>query len=352
MSFFGNLALIITTLCYFGLASMAGKPSPGGDAGVGHAFALFFLFAGLVVGLIIATGIIFLKGDFEWVSTTTSLRNSLVSVGIASLLVMAFYTAMGEGGAPWIVKFLGKYTIVWLMPPVLVGGFMLLNPLLQAYVPSAVWLWPFKAIILVSILCCVLMVGEWLVRIPGNLAHQATARKAYDDTRRQEFLAQIERNNPMTEMVLILVFTTKYQDKIVREAALAKIKSNPQWQEYLADRLQTPWADEVFRFLADNDVEDKSLFAQPIKAGILMMAEKFKDSMERTHTFYDGQFYAETEAVLQTLEKFKDLGVDYVPAVHKLRKVLDKRLKSYQHAANLRCRPLLDKWLQKQQKQN
>lgn len=349
MNIIGNLALIITTLCYFGLASMAGKPIPGGDRGMGHALALLFLFAGLVVGLIIAIVIIFLKGGFDWVSTTNSLRNSLVVAGIASLLVMVFYTAMGEGGAPWIVKFLGKYTIIWLMPPVLAGGFMLLNPSLQAYVPSAVWQWPFKAIIFVSILCCVLMVGEWLVRIPGNMVQRATARKAYDDTRRQEFLAQIERNNPMTEMVLILTFTTQYQDKTVREAALAKIKSNPQWQEYLADRLQTPWADEVFRFLADNDVENKQLFAQPLQAGILRMAEKFKDSMERTHTFYDGQFYAETQAVLQTLEKFKDVGVDYVPAMRKLRKALDTRLKSYQQAANLRCRPLLDKWLQKQE---
>ncbi len=349
MNILGNLALIITTLCYFGLASMAGKPSPGGDAGVGHAFAIFFLFVGLVVGLIITTGIIFIKGDLEWVSTIPSLRNSLVVAGIASLLVMAFYTAMGEGGAPWIVKFLGKYTIVWLIPPVLVGGFMLLNPSLQTYVPRVVWQWPFKAILFVNILCCALMVGEWLVRIPGNMVQRATARKSYDDTRRQEFLAQIERNNPMTEMVLILVFTTKYQDKAVREAALSKIKTNPQWQEYLVDRLQTPWADEVFRFLADNDVENRKLFAEPIKTGIMMMAEKFKDSMERTHTFYDGQFYSETQAILQTIAQYQDFGVDYVPAVRKLRKALDTRLKSYQHAANLRCIPLLDAWLNKHQ---
>jgi predicted DCC family thiol-disulfide oxidoreductase YuxK len=347
MNIVGNLALIITTLCYFGLASMAGKPMPGGDRGMGHALALLFLFAGLAIGLLVVTVVIFLKDGFGWVSIIPSLRNSLVAAGIASLLVMAFYTAMGEGGAPWIVKFLGKYTILWLIPPVLVGGFMLLNPSLQAYVPSAVWQWPFKAIIFVNVLCCILMVGEWLVGIPINIVQRGTARKAYDDTRRQEFLAQIERNNPKTEMVLILVFTTKYQDKEVREAALAKIKSNPQWQEYLVDRLQTPWADEIFRFLADNDVENRQLFAEPIKAGILMMVTKFKDSMDRTHTFHEGQFYSETEAILQTIAKYQDFGVDYVPAVRKLRKALDTPLKSYQQAANLRCIPLLDGWLKK-----
>lgn len=347
MNIIGNLALILTTLCYFGLASMAGKPIPGGDRGMGHGLALFFLFIGLTIGLIVITVIIFLKGGFGWVSNSSTLRNSLIIVGLSSLLVMAFYTAMGEGGAPWIVKFLGKYTIVWLIPPFLVGGFMLLNNSLQAYVPSAVWQWPFKSIAFVSVLCCVLMVGEWLIRIPINIVQRGNARKAYDDTRRQEFLAQIERNNPGTEMVLILGFTTKYQDKEVREAALAKIKSNPQWQEYLTDRLQTPWAEEIFRFLADNDVENRQLFVEPIKAGILMMAEKFKDSMERTHTFHEGQFYWETEAILQTIAKFQDFDVDYVPAIRKLRKALDTPLKSYQQAANLRCILLLDAWLKK-----
>lgn len=348
MNIIGNLALIITTLCYFGLASMAGKPIPGGDRGMGHALALLFLFAGLAIGILVVTVIIFLKDGFGWVSTTGSQRNSLVVVGVAALLILAFYTAMGnDGGAPWVVKFLGKYTIIWLIPPVVAGALVLLNPSLQAYMPSSVWQWTLKSITLVSVLCCVLMIGEWLVSIPGKIAQETAARQTAEDTRKQQFLADIERNNPKTEMVLILVFTTKYHDKDVREAALAKIKSNPKWQEYLVERLQTPWAGEIFPFLADNDVENKQLFAEPVKAGISMMAEKFKDGMERTHTFYDDQFYSETEAILQTIAKFEGLGVDYVPAVRKLRKALDTPLKSYQQAAHLRCIPLLDGWLKK-----
>ncbi len=334
-------------MVYFGLASMAGKPIPGGDRGMGHAIALLMLFAGLVIGLITITVIIFLKDGFGWITDKTSFRNMTVIIGLSSVLIVSFYSAMGEGGAPWIIRILGKYAVIWMIPPVLIGGFMLLNTSLQPYLPNAIWQLPFKAILLMSGLSCVLIVGEWLVRIPINIVQRGTARKAYDDTRRQEFLAQIERNNPKTEMVLILGFTTKYQDKEVREAALAKIKSNPQWQEYLVDRLQTPWADEIFRFLADNDVEDKKLFAEPINSGILMMTEKFKDAMERTHTFYDGQFYSETQAILQTIEKYQNLGVNYAPAVRKLRKALDTRLKSYQHAANFRCIPVLDGWLKK-----
>lgn len=348
MTLFGNLALLLALIGYFSLSSMAGKPTPGGDYGVGHAFALLFAYAALAIGISIATAIALWKGSFDWVTEKIELRNTLVVSGLIALLIVAFYTTLGsDGSAPWIVKFLGKYTILWLIPPIIAGSLILLNPPLQAYLPSAVWQWSLKSIALASVLCCVLMIGEWLVRIPGNIAQEAAARQTAEDTRKQQFLADIERNNPMTEMVLILVFTTKYHDKDVHEAALAKIKSNPQWQEYLAERLQTPWAGQIFPFLADNDVENKALFAEPIKAGILVMAQKFEDDMQRTHTFYDDQFYSETEAILQTVAKFQNAGVDYVPAVRKLRKALDTPLKSYQQAARLRCIPLLDGWLKK-----
>lgn len=348
MNLFGNLALLLAIIGYFSIASMAGKPIPGGDYGVGHAFALLFAYAAVAIGLCIATALVLWKGGFDWITEKATWRTSLVISGLIALLIFSFFAAMiNGGGAPWIMRVLGKYTFVWALPPLLLASFVLVNTSLQNIVPAAVWQWALKGVVLISAASCVLMLGEWLVNIPIEAAQYAEMRNEEDARRQQEFLAQIEQNNPKTEMVLILVFTTKYHDKAVREAALAKIKSNPEWQQYLVSRLQTPWASEVFPFLADNDVEDRRLFAEPIKAGILMMAEKFEDSMERTHTFYDGQFYSETEAILQTIAKFEDLGVDYAPAVRKLRKALDTPLQSYQQAANLRCIPVLDSWLKK-----
>lgn len=352
MNLFANLALMLAVIGYFSLASMAGKPTPGGDYGVGYAFALLFAYTAVAIGISIATAIVLWKGGFDWVTEKTTWRTSLVISGLIALLIFSFFAAMNNGGgAPWIMRILGKHTIVWALPPLLLAGFVLVNASLQNIVPAAVWQWALKGVVLISAVSCVLMVGEWLVNIPIEAAQHAEMRNADDARRQQEFLAQIEQNNPKTEMVLILVFTTKYHDKAVREAALAKIKSNPEWQQYLVSRLQTPWASEVFPFLADNDVEDRRLFAEPIKSGILMMAEKFEDSMESTHTFYDGQFYSETQAILQTIAKFQDLGVDYAPAIRKLRKTLDTPLKSYQQAANLKCIPVLDGWLKKNEKE-
>lgn len=348
MTFFGNLALLLAFIGYVSLASMAGKLTPGGDYGVGHAFALLFAYVALATGIGITTVLIYWKGSFSWVSEKSSIRNTLIIVGGISVLIFSFFAAMnGDGGAPWIMRILGKYVVVWALPPLLLAGVVLVNSSLQTRVPAVLWQWALKSAVLLSVASCFFIISEWLVNIPISAVQHAKMRDAEEAHRHQEFLDQIAKTNAQTDLVMILVFTTKYHDPEVRNAALAKIKSNPEWQQYLVSRLQTPWADEVFSFLADNEVDNRALFSKAIEAGVLEMAKKFKESMLGTHTFYDGQFYSETEDVLETIAKFEDLGLDYVPAVRKLRKSLDTPLKPYQHGANLRCIPLLDKWLKK-----
>ncbi len=348
MNLFANLGLLLALIGYFSLTSMAGKPTPGGDYGVGHAFALLFSYAAVAVGISITTAIVVWKGGFDWITEKTSVRNGLVISGLIVVLIFNFFAAMGnDGGSPWIMRILGKYTIVWVLPPLLLVGFVLVNTSLQSLVPSAFWQWVLKGIVLLSALSCILMIGEWLVNIPISAVQHAEMRDTEEARRKQQFLDDIANTNAQTSLVTILVFTTKYQDSEVRNAALAKIKSNPEWQQYLVSRLQTPWAGEVFSFLADNEVDDKALFVKPIEVGILEMAKKFEDDMQRTHTFYNDQFYSETEDILETIAKFEGLGGNYVPAVRKLRAALNTPLKSYQNAADLRCIPVLDKWIKK-----
>lgn len=348
MTFFGNLALLLALIGYFSLATMAGKPTPGGDAGVGHAFALLFAYAAVAAGITIATALVFWKGGLGWISEKQSLRNALVVLGWTSVIVFSFFAAMnGDGGAPWIMRFLGKYVAVWALPPLLVVAFVLVNPWLQSVIPNVIWQWALKGTVVFCAVSCLAMMGEWLINIPVQAAQRAEAVTNEEAQRKQQFLKEIENTDAQTSLVTILVFTNKYQDTEVRKAALTKIKSNPQWQQYLVSRLETPWAGEVFAFLADNDVPDKSLFFRPIETGILEMAKLFEDGMRRTHTFYDGQFYSETEDVLETIAKFEGSGINYVPAVRKLRAALDTPLESYQNRANLRCIPVLDKWLKK-----
>lgn len=330
---------------------MAGKPVPGGDYGVGHAFALLFSYAGVAIGLCIAWAMVFWKGGFDWVSEENTVRNILVFTGISSILILSFFGAMGNGGgAPWVVRLLGKHTVVWLLPPIFWTTLVLLNPSLRTSLSNTLWQWPIKAVVLLSIVSCLAMIGEWLVNIPIQIAQQSKARVEADNKQKQQFLNDIAQNNAQTSLITILVFTTKYHDPDVRNAALAKIKSNPQWQEYLVERLATPWAPQVFSFMADNEVDNKNFFVKPIELGILEMAKVFEDGMRRTHTFYDGQFYSETEDVLETIAKFEGMGVDYAPAVRKMRAALDTPLDSYQVKANLRCIPVLDQWLKKHEK--
>ena len=62
-------------------------------------------------------------------------------------------------------------------------------------------------------------------------------------------------------MAHILVFTDANHDKEVRERAVAKVKTNPQWQQELCRLLENNGAIEAFFFLASNEVEDKNLFS-------------------------------------------------------------------------------------------
>lgn len=348
MNFFGTLSLLLAFIGYFGLVSMAGKPTPGGDAGVGHAFALLFAYAAVALGISGTTTLLLWKGSFAWLTDKTTLRNGLVIGGLITVLIFGFFAALNnDGGAPWVMRFWGKYVVVWALPPLLLGLLALLYPSVQQVIPSTIWQWSIKGTALLSGIACMFMVGEWLVSIPTKIAQQSAAVTREETQRKQQFLQEIANTNAETSLVTILVFTTKYQDPDVRNAALDKIKTNPEWQQYLVSRIQTPWAGEVFSFLADNDVPDKALFAKPIETGIGEMAKLFEDGMRRTHTFYDGQFYTETEDVLETIAKFESLGIDYAPAVQKLRAALDTPLESYQQPAKLRCIPLLDQWLKK-----
>ncbi len=109
--------------------------------------------------------------------------------------------------------------------------------------------------------------------------------------------------------------------------------------------LNCEWAPEAFTFLASNDV-DKQKFAEPVRQGVLNQASVFRKSIRRsTHDahFYKEQFLWELERVFRTLEKFKDTGVDYTPAVQELRNALDEP--SEYKKPDWPAKKELDKWL-------
>ena len=85
-----------------------------------------------------------------------------------------------------------------------------------------------------------------------------------------------------------------------------------------------------------------------IHQGVLSQARLIRARLRRcshpSHV-YDGQFGFEVERSLEVVEKLKDLGVDFTPAVKELRAALDEPI-AYDNP-NSSCKKVLDKWLKK-----
>ena len=191
-------------------------------------------------------------------------------------------------------------------------------------------------------------IGFLMMESARNAAAITQDKSDFEQRNYQNHLDNIDSTDVMKEIVFILVYTDANQRQDVREKALAKIKSRPDWQEELVRRIQTDWAPEVFTFLASNEVDDKTLFLEAVKQGVLIQARLIRADIRKCrdgYDLYEGRFTWEVERVLRTVDKFEDMGVDYRPAVQEMRNALDERT-SFEKP-KLVAKGILEKWLKK-----
>lgn len=349
MSILGNFFLILATISFLVLQSPSfRRPPPGGDAGVGYAwgiiiFNLAFAVCMLVVALSIGT-----KGGFEWVSPKRSTRTAVVVIGLLATLITCTLSGFfrHEPGAPALLRSLsGLFTLV--IPVVLiVTGAILLNPSLRNAVPLAAYKWPLIVATSIGILGFGAALLTWMGSSMQRQASQIREGQERMDSNHQRMLADIDSCDVMKSIVPILVFTGDNQDRDIRERAVAKVKTHPQWQQELIRLLQTDWAPEPLQFLSSNDVDDPALFLEPVRLGVLNQARLIRERIRGANhpsNFYEGLFTWEVERALRTVDRFKGKGMDYVPAVKELRAALDER--SEYEKPKFRAVKMLDKWL-------
>jgi hypothetical protein len=340
MIILGNVLLGVTALLFLLFTfETFGKSAPGGDAAVGWAWLITFYHLAVLVCLSLVAAIIGWQGGFAWVSESGSGgRFMWVGGGLLVALFGSMLVAFREGP---IVSWLGNFLPGTIHLLLIIGFGMILNggtayrlPLLLAVGLGAV---PCGLILFTSIKA---KAGSYFAAVKG------AGRPDENDLR---MIGEIERHDASKGLSNLLIFTDFNKDKSVREPALAKIKSQPDWQQQLAEGLRKRWATEVFTFLAGNEVDDKNLFAEPLHAGILMQAELIREKIGEAyqgHHLYEGQFMWETERVLKTLERFEGNGQDYRPEMQVLRKAFNASSKI--RKPNFVCLRYLDNWLKKQ----
>ena len=354
MAILGNILLVIAALLFIGVLSVIKSPMPGGDAGVGYAWALLLSTGGFFIAMILAGLCVGAVDGYDWVGAPGTKRFLWVAGGLVSALVTFALTSFfknEQGPVPGIIRALSTFT-PYIIPIVLIGaGFILVNTGIRQSVPSGLYKWPLVAVTILGFIGTGTAVISWMGFSMKRQAEMMKAATAFSAGNDQRILGEIDSCDVMKSIYPILIFSGDNQPESIRTRAVAKIKTNPNWQDELLRMLRENGTTEVFQFLASNDVDDPSLFVEPIREGIFLQAEAARQRIREvwhSSNFYVGMFGWETEWILRTVEKYERHGGDYLEAVKAFRAALDEPSdfeKTAFTAANV-----LDKWIKKSEK--
>lgn len=349
MTIVGNILLIIATLIFLPLAFTLTKAPPGNDGAVGYFWGIIILDLLFSACMILVTLVIASKGGFEWVSATKSTRFWLVTLGLLSMLFTTGLSGLFKyehGPVPFLIRFYSSFAPFMIPAVMIIAGMILVNSKMQASVPVAAYQWPLLLVAVIGVTGAVSAVSGFISESARNQEARVLDNQRQNDENHTRMLAEIDSCDVSKNMVFILVFTGDNQDVDVRDKAVAKVKTNPQWQQELIRLLQSDWAPEPLQFLSSNDVDDPSLFLEPVRVGVLNQARLIRQSIHEAsqpHHLYADQFSWEVERVLRTVDRFKGKGVDYRPAVKEVRAALDEPAEF--EKPKFRCISMLDKWI-------
>lgn len=342
MSLFGNISLVCTALCLLGLLNLAFlQRQPGGDAGVGHAWAILFLCGILLICAALATLAVGLRGGFDRFGSSTAMR-TLVGLGGFGLTALAFYL-FGDPGTflPKAVRMAGLLVLPVL---VLVWAAVHLNDGLARALPSGAATALALGIVALSGLPLLGMVAGKAVQGAAGFAKRGEL-----DSFQQGIVQHIDATNVQDGIVSLLVHTPQGRHPVIRERALAKIKSRADWQAEMVRLLGTEAAPEVLGFLSTNEVDDPAMLAGAIAEGLLQQAQAIRQRIRRcSHPSHlsAGMLYFEVRRALEVASSYQAKGgLNARAAVQEMRNAFDEPSPCDKPA--FAAVELLDSWLAK-----
>ena len=342
----GNFFLLIATvICAIIFDLLYGNHSRSGDAGVGYAWAILFAITGFVIVTGISTIIAAKNGGFQWVAYQGSGRSFILfgAFAVAMWGAILFCMGSGFGDFPKFLAPLIKALPVLSLISIIASVFVLINHS-EKLSTNHYWRLPIYIAIVIGIIATLISL---VARVNQNIQNYQYYKQSKNQINENELL-HIDTINVYTNFGSLLGSTDRYRDPQIRAKALEKIKSHPDWENELLKYLNSGWFPDVFTFLASNDVLHKDLFANAIIGGIDLQSQSIKKSISSynyEYELYPEKYSWEIERILRTIEKFKDSGVDYKPAVIRLRAAFNEPTPF--DKPDMNAVKLLDKWLKK-----
>lgn len=346
----GNICLFLAALISFTLISSVNNyKAPLGGSGGAEAFPIWMLLLhfALLTTLGIAALVITANGGFDWIQINKLARYFLISICVLLTVITSLMSALMLKQSDSVPVLLGRvlqYGYIAIPVCLVATGFILNNSFLREAVPVALYKWPLVAVLGLSIWMIGAGIYERMTQGSAKERDQKYENGAEIKSRRLE---TIETADITQDLVRILEFTRSVYPAEVRQKAIAKIKSHPDWQKELIQLLEDDRARYAIHFFASNHIDDKKLFAEPLEQGLLMIAANIRHDIQGTSPsdFSKDMFSEEVDCALKIVEIYDDMGVDYLPAIRAIRTALDEPVAG--KIMRFQCREVLDDWLKK-----
>lgn len=344
MNIIANICLSVALLIALPVAYMGlfVPPRPNSlDLTFGYLILMFWFCLMLGLGISIA------RGGFDWLWRGRFVQCLMVVSACTAMMVVnsVYYFELFE---PWeTLAWFQRLLIrcVFLLPLIAaISSLYLINPTLGAGLSPQRWRLPLVASGGVSLLLICLMLGMLVYAQRSHTSAEARAEIAVIQQRESSNLVEVQTLDPVKNFRALLLFSNIFNAPEIREIALAKLASQPSLTTTLIQHLREGSCDEPLIYLQGLDTPISQALAEPVREGIVCMAERVRKTLREDSMQYDVNFDSDTSRVLAVADRFKSFGVDYVPAMRAYRAAMDEPNRN-----NFvpRCRATIDKWMRR-----
>jgi|GEM_PF-6490202 hypothetical protein len=350
MQILGNAFLAVAALIYIvpiqwlAFESPVGKRDEGGGAVWTVIFILVPFWLLIAGGLFIVTG----RGGLEWIGRERWMQHLLAATGVIGLFIVTAFCYVGKFQPhnlfPAVLR---PLMLLMLLAVPLIALFfcaMTLNAELLPKVRPQFYRIPFAVVGTIGLLAFVGVIGQSLFSNVLRRGVALTNAVSRESERDRQILERVATLDPHKDFAELIGFANRYENQKIRELAIGKAQSHPDFDAALEKVLRSGLADEALTYLDACDVPNPERFADAVNAAIRRCTEWVRESVANTHTFHTSAFDSSTRRILSVVDKFRGNGVDYVPAIREYRRAMDsKRTVDVEFNA----RRTLDKWLAK-----
>ena len=353
----GYFFLFLSGLLWAAFVRFNASSSP---ANLGYVWLAVFSLLGFVAASLVLTILVLVQGGFGWVGPGTGLRVPAVLLAWLGVVVATGCCAWFKWdhrtntSYPGFVDGLAEYGGQWWIPLLwLVACFLALDPGRASGLPVGVARLPFW---LALGLGTVYGVGLLTGYVRGSVrASRVEAIRYADEAYRnhQRTLKFIEKQGKGCPLLDLLVYTGRYHEEDVRQAALARIKARPDWEAQLLGLLQNrKTAYQVYTFLDGNRLDHPERLAAPLNESIARLAETIRAYIEESNNLQRWTFdHYNIDRMLRAInEQFADLGVDFYPNVLKLQQALNTPPPARFKGVRFDARHAVASWLKRHRK--